>query len=275
MVLEVLRSVVTRRPAYVVCFWLAVTVAVGTIAPDLTRIAAEGQAGLLHPTPRAVARRRPWHVPGPISPANPWLSSRFIAWRASPARIASSPIGWCAWETVGRPAEVLRVLGPKGPPEVAERLASGDGTVQLIAVPLAGSYVAPATHRAVGWVEAQAREPRLAVPGGLEIFWTGNAVLGRDYMANVQVSLDRAALATVFLLLVVLLAVYRSIWLALVPLTTIGASLVISRSARVDGPRRLGDFSAGGTLPRCTLVRDGDGFLPVRLVALRRALQRR
>ena len=55
-------------------------------------------------------------------------------------------------------------------------------------------------------------------------------MIGRDYMANVQTSLDRAAVATVVLLLVVLLVVYRSVWLALVPLATIGISLVISRS---------------------------------------------
>ena len=48
-------------------------------------------------------------------------------------------------------------------------------------------------------------------------------------MASVQTSLDRAAVATVALLLCVLLAVYRSFWLALVPLVTIGASLVIAR----------------------------------------------
>ena len=71
--------------------------------------------------------------------------------------------------------------------------------------------------------------PDFAPPAGLEIRWTGDAVIGRDYMANVQTSLDRAAVATVVLLLCVLLAVYRSIWLALVPLATIGASLVISR----------------------------------------------
>ncbi len=49
-------------------------------------------------------------------------------------------------------------------------------------------------------------------------------------MAGVQASLDRAAVATVVLLLGVLLTVYRSAWLALVPLVTIGISLVISRS---------------------------------------------
>ncbi len=55
-------------------------------------------------------------------------------------------------------------------------------------------------------------------------------MVGRDYTARVQTSLNRAAAAIVLLLLCVLLLVYRSFWLALVPLATIGISLVISRS---------------------------------------------
>ena len=54
-------------------------------------------------------------------------------------------------------------------------------------------------------------------------------MIGRDYMAQVQTSLDRAAVATVVLLLIVLLLVYRSFLLALVPLATIGVSLIIAR----------------------------------------------
>ena len=84
------------------------------------------------------------------------------------------------------------------------------------------------SHEAVAWMERQAKAAT-GCPQGLEIRWTGDAVIGRDYMANVQTSLDRAAVATVVLLLIVLLAVYRSFWLALVPLVTIGVSLVISR----------------------------------------------
>ena len=48
-------------------------------------------------------------------------------------------------------------------------------------------------------------------------------------MAQVQTSLDRAAVATVVLLLIVLFLVYRSLLLALVPLATIGVSLIIAR----------------------------------------------
>src|SRR5262249_50653549 len=62
-----------------------------------------------------------------------------------------------------------------------------------------------------------------------DVRWTGDAVIGRDYMGAVKTSLDRAAAATVILLLIVLLLVYRSFWLSMVPLVTIGLSVVIAR----------------------------------------------
>ena len=101
--------------------------------------------------------------------------------------------------------------------------------MSLVAVSLSTSFVAPVTQDVVAWMDRQASSAELAVPPGLDLRWTGDAVIGRDYMANVQTSLDRAAIATVVLLLIVLLAVYRSFWLALVPLATIGVSLLISR----------------------------------------------
>ncbi|MBV8557804.1 MAG: MMPL family transporter, partial [Planctomycetaceae bacterium] len=118
---------------------------------------------------------------------------------------------------------------PRSAAEVAGRLFSRDGTVELMAVHLGKPFVSPATQKAASWLEARSDPSGLARPDGLEVHWSGDAVLGMDYMADVQTSLDRAALATVFLLLIVLLVVYRSLWLALVPLTTIGVSLVIAR----------------------------------------------
>ncbi len=129
-----------------------------------------------------------------------------------------------------RPKAILRVLGPGSPPEIAGRLQSRDGTVALVAVPLSTSFVAPATQEAVAWLQSQARAAQLDPPEGLEVRWAGDALIGRDYMSNVRISLHRAAVATVVLLFVVLFAVYRSVWLALVPMATIGISLVISRS---------------------------------------------
>ena len=129
-----------------------------------------------------------------------------------------------------RPKAILRVLGPGSPPEVAGRLLSKDGTVALVAVPLSTSFVAPATHEAVAWLQSQARAARLDLPEGLEVRWAGDALIGRDYMSNIQISLDRAAVATVFFSSVSCSPSTAPSGWPLVPMATIGISLVISRS---------------------------------------------
>ena len=58
------------------------------------------------------------------------------------------------------------MLGPDSPPEVARRLVSKDGTVALVVVPLSTSFVAPATHEAVAWLQAQTRAGRARSSGG-------------------------------------------------------------------------------------------------------------
>lgn len=221
---------VTSRPGWVVVLWVVAAVAVGLGAPDLTRRAAEGQANLLDGNSESFrageALRRAW-------PDQAYESLAVVAlYRAGGLR--STDIDYARklaarFEERDRPEPVLRVLGPGSSPEVAGRLLSRDGTVVLVAVPLSTSFVSPATHAAVDWLESTARAASPAPPGGLEVRWTGDARIGHDYMANIQTSLDRAAVATAVLLLGVLLVVYRSVWLALVPLATIAISLVISR----------------------------------------------
>jgi len=231
MAIDFWRWAVTRRPGWIVAAWVALAAAVGLAAPDLTRLAAEGQAHLVDDESESARGaeliRRAWpdqtyesqvvvalHRPTGLTAADRDYARRLAA------RFESDPT---------RPAEILRVLGPASPAPIPERLLSRDRTLELIAVPLKSSFVAPTAEATVDWLEARAREPGLDAPAGLDVQWTGDAVIGRDYMRNVQTSLDRAAMATVILLLGVLLFVYRSLRLSLIPLATIGISLVISR----------------------------------------------
>ncbi len=225
------RRFVTQQPIWVVAAWIVVTAGVGLLAPDLTRLAAEGQAHLIDDQSESALGAKVVHDAWPdqtyesravvalereagLTPADHDYARRLAD------RFATAP---------GRPANMLRVVGPAADPFTADRLISPDKTLELILVPLTTSFVAPGAEVAVGWLQKLAEDPALKVPTGLTLRWTGDAVIGRDYMRNVQTSLNRAALATVVLLLGVLLAVYRSLRLALVPLVTIGASLVISR----------------------------------------------
>jgi len=229
MNLDFWRSVACRRPGWVVAGWLSAAVLVGVLAPNLTRLAAEGQAKLLNHdaeslrVARVVARAWPEHASESMAVIAFYRPAGLSADdRAYVSRVA------LGFETKDRPSEILRVLGPQSPQEVAERLLSRDRTLELVAVPLSGSFVAPVTQESVGWLKARAVEAG-ASPAGLQVLWSGDAVLGHDFMGSVQTSLDRAAVVTVVLLLIVLIVVYRSFWLAMVPLVTIGVSLVISR----------------------------------------------
>ncbi len=230
MPMQVLRWVVSRFPLRVVVGWLCFTAVLVATAPNLTRLAAEGQARLV-PADAESARakavlKRLW--PEQWSESNLVVTlhrrEKLIEADKEFARVLAA-----RFEGPERPGTLLRVLGPGADPEVAERLVSQDGTVQLLIVSLNSSFVAPVTQETVAKLQKVASE--LTPPKGLEVSWSGDAVVGRDYMGDVQVSLDRAAIATVFLLLGVLLVVYRSPFLAAIPLATIGVGLLVSRAA--------------------------------------------
>lgn len=231
MAIDRFRSAVTRRPGWFVAAWVALAAVVGFASPDLTRLAAEGQAHLVDEDAESsqgarlireawpdqsfdsqvvVALHRPSGLTGPDRDYARKLAGRFDS-------------------DEGRPPTLLRVLGPDSSGAIAGRLVSPDKTLELVVGQVEASFVAPSTEVVVAWLQRQAAKPGLTPPAGLDLLWTGDAVIGRDYMRDVQTSLDRAALATVVLLLGVLLRVYRSFLLALVPLSTIGLCLVISR----------------------------------------------
>jgi RND superfamily putative drug exporter len=230
MWLEAGCDLVCRRPGWIIAGWLALSALVGGLSPNLTRLAAEGHAYALSADAESerAARiiRESWPDQSYHCTAVAALYRRgglTDADRTFAGRLATR------FEAQDRPREIVRVMGPHSDPQIAERLVSTDNTLSLIAIPLSTPFYAPATHEAVKWLGKQSAGADLATPAGLEVRWTGDAVIGREYMAKVQTSLDRAALATVVLLLIVLLFVYRSIWLALIPLATIGASVVIAR----------------------------------------------
>ena len=230
MSFDSLRGAVTRRPIRVVCFWLGLAGFVAFSAPDLTKLAAEGQARLLDPLSESAKGvevvKKAW-------PDQSYQSLAVVALvregGLKPEDLAYASSLSDRYAAKDRPADILRVLGPRSDARIAERLLSRDRTTQIVVVPLDTSFVAPAAAETVAWLQAKASADGLSPPAGLELKWSGDAVIGREYMRNVQVSLDRAALVTVVLLLVVLLIVYRSFLLALVPLATIGVSLVIAR----------------------------------------------
>lgn len=232
MALEKLKTFPSRRPGWTIGAWLALAAFVAIAAPSLTKLAAEGQSKLLGPEAES---HRAAELVKACWPDQAYDSTAVAAlYRPGGLTEADHRLAISLarrFETANRPGPILRVLGPDSQPEIAERLVSDDGEMSLVIVPLSVANVSPAADLTIQWLQSEAAKVVQESPPaeGLRLLWTGDGTLGRDYMRQVQISLDRAAVVTVFLLLIVLLLVYRSFWLALVPLSTIGVSLIISR----------------------------------------------
>jgi RND superfamily putative drug exporter len=115
-----------------------------------------------------------------------------------------------------------RGIGPRliSPPQ------DGGGQAAITLISLKGTYVSREARLAVDRIETELeafkKSPKL--PKGLELGMTGTAAVGRDMnMASLN-SVSATTYATIFLVVAILLLVYRSPLLAMIPLATIALS---------------------------------------------------
>ena len=121
----------------------------------------------------------------------------------------------------------LPFLGPRLDSKPGKALDGGQGQSSLILVSLNGTYVAKQTRLAVDRLqEVLAAFDR--PPDGLQVSMTGSAAVGRDMNRAAISSVSKTTWATITLVVVILLIVYQSPLLALIPLVTIALSVLVS-----------------------------------------------
>ncbi|MFO0864302.1 MAG: MMPL family transporter [Gemmataceae bacterium] len=108
------------------------------------------------------------------------------------------------------------------------RLVSPDQQCTLLMVSLETPYLAAATSQAVDKAEATVKSRLAEYPQGPRVFTTGTSGIGRDLGKASLHGLDGTTWATIILVVVVLLAVYRAPVMALIPLATIALSVWVS-----------------------------------------------
>ena len=114
-------------------------------------------------------------------------------------------------------------------PFIGARLLSDDKHCTLIQVFLATPYLALQTQATVDRAEQCVREPLTkAGTAAPTVHATGPAAIGRDLITASGNSLDKTTVATIILVIVILLGVYRAPLLALVPLITIAGSVWVA-----------------------------------------------
>ncbi len=228
-----LGRIATTRPWTVCAAWLVAAAAVAAVAPDFDGKAQDDDVRFL---PARCDSVRGYRLLEQAFPQDVFASRAILAFERDGAPLTASDLalvdgvaGDIALLAREEPAlKIGRVVSPQEP-FIGKRLVSADGRCALVQISLGTPYLALQTRSTVDRAEATARR-RLsgAGPDAPRLYVTGAAGVGRDLTAAGADSLESTTLATVVLVVVILLAVYRSPLLALVPLVTIGASVFVA-----------------------------------------------
>ncbi|HEX7951082.1 MAG TPA: MMPL family transporter [Candidatus Limnocylindrales bacterium] len=135
-----------------------------------------------------------------------------------------------SWITDKSPAAlrdvVKSVTSAEAQPELASRLRSEDGTVELLQVELSVN----AFDQLAGDAASALRDHlATALPAGLTGYVTGSVGIASDYFSAILQATDRTTVVTIVLVVFVLLLIYRAPLAALVPLLTIAAAYLVGR----------------------------------------------
>jgi RND superfamily putative drug exporter len=115
-------------------------------------------------------------------------------------------------------------------PFVGSKLQSPDGQSVLVLLQLNNEFMAVDNMKFIEDIYSKVREVReeARFPAGLELGVTGSAAVGSDMLWSMKESIDNTELTTILLVTAILLIVYRSPGLVLVPLVSIGVSFFAS-----------------------------------------------
>lgn len=233
---ESIAALVVRRGWVVVVSWAIFLAVLRSVAPSWDRVSKDddvrffppgypsviGQELLERGFPRdasssqvVVISERP---DGPLTKDDYAFVDQVIA-TLNRARESDETLGIKKVETYRSPVIGKRLIGTH---------ADGNGQAALTIASLNGTYLAKSTREAVQKLEREL-EALPPPPKGLTQALTGSAVVGHDMNNASNESIENTTRATIGLVVVILLIVYRSPLLALIPLLTIALSVWASR----------------------------------------------
>ena len=113
-------------------------------------------------------------------------------------------------------------------PVVGSHLRSADGRAGRIVIRLTNEFMATDNIRLLDEFKQLIDSRQRQAPPGLRVGITGSAAIGGDMLTAAAESVANTHYTTILLVTVALLAIYRSLWLALVPLLAIGTAVSTS-----------------------------------------------
>jgi RND superfamily putative drug exporter len=218
-----------------ICFlWLIASVSVWATAPAWNTKAQDDDIRFL---PERCPSVRGYQLLGKAFPRDVFASRLIFAFERDRALTVSD------FAIVDRCVAALKTLRTQEPALqigkivshrdflTGKRLTSSDGKSTLVQVSLGTPFLALQTRNIVDCADTMLRSRLAEEHDPPRLLTTGPAGIGRDLSRASSESLDGTTLATIVLVVVVLLLVYRAPLLAIVPLVTIAVSVWISLHA--------------------------------------------
>jgi RND superfamily putative drug exporter len=221
-----------RRPWLICGAWLAVGLLVSWAAPPWDSRAHDDD---IHFLPERCASVRGYNLLEQAFPHDVFASRVVFAIERPSAALSDDDlalidqlVGELSRLRQAEPDLQIKGICSHRDPFLGKRMLSADGRCVLIQVSLGTPYLALQTRATVDRAEAVVRRRLAQAPTAPALYTTGPAGVGRDLTAAGADSLDRTTVATFLLVVGILLVVYRSPLLALVPLVTIAAAVWVA-----------------------------------------------
>ena len=225
---DLLGRLAVGHPRKVLLVWLSLAVLLTAIAPCWETSSQDDDVRFLPDTYPSV---RAYHLLERAFPKDTCVCKAVFALERS-----NGPLTADDYALVDRMAQALKQLDDDQPdlkiapgilthsdPMLGSRLTSADRQCTLIQLPLDMPFMAlqvqVTVDRAFDLLQAMLAE---AHDPHLKLYLTGPAGFGRDLVKATSDSLDHTTIATVLLVIVVLLLIYRAPGMAMIPLLTIG-----------------------------------------------------
>ncbi len=213
-----------RRAIFTIVFWVLAAGLLASVSPSLSSVEDNGSANLPPAASDSMQARDLTRTAFPEQTAIPAV----IVVRGEDTSATDQAVRriTAALSGPGKPSEVVGVISAETHPEASAGLVSQDQSAQLILAPITGSPSEDAFTDTV----AEVREIASDAGSGATVAVTGPAGIAADTI-KVFSSGDKTLLfATILLVLIILLGIYRSPLMALVPLLAAGLAMRVAET---------------------------------------------
>jgi putative drug exporter of the RND superfamily len=233
---SILSRFVINRPWAVILGWLVVTAGLHQIAPHWDQVTKDDDVRFFPPDSLSVIGQ---DLLERGFPADASSSQLVLVYERKHALVTPDDLRYIDEVAtklhefgLAHPELGIRKLDRHSTPVIGPRLigTSADGRDQavLTIARLDGTHLSKRTRIAVDQILEWLKTKRPVAPSGLELEVTGSAVVGHDTNKAAGESIQNTTNSTIILVVLILLVVYRSPLLAMVPLVTIALSVFVS-----------------------------------------------